>query len=44
MFNVEDDLICEGTAQYIKGYLEKYMRKTVWSELKDGIISSYALE
>jgi dethiobiotin synthetase len=44
MFNVEDNLMCEDTAKYIKGYLEKYMRKTAWTELKDGIITTYALE
>jgi dethiobiotin synthetase len=44
MFNVEDDLICKDTEKYIKRYLEKYMRKTAWGILKDGIIKAYALE
>jgi dethiobiotin synthetase len=43
MFNVEDNLICESTAKYIKSYLKKYMRKTAWVELKNGIIHAYAL-
>jgi dethiobiotin synthetase len=44
MFNVEDELICMTTGQYIKDYIEKYLRKTAWIEIKDGIVDSYVLE
>ncbi|MDR1169738.1 MAG: dethiobiotin synthase [Prevotellaceae bacterium] len=32
-FSVEDSLICESTAQYLKGYMEKYLHESVWKEI-----------
>jgi dethiobiotin synthetase len=33
MFEIEDDLICEDTREYIKSYIKKYMQKTMWLEI-----------
>jgi dethiobiotin synthetase len=32
-FNVEDNMICKSTAQYLKGYMEKYLHGSVWKEI-----------
>jgi dethiobiotin synthetase len=44
MFNVEDELICEDTKDNIRKYLEKYMRKTTWCDLKDGVLEASTLD
>ncbi|MDR2027308.1 MAG: dethiobiotin synthase [Prevotellaceae bacterium] len=43
-FNVEDNLICEDTKQYLKHYLEKHMSKSMWIEINNGALKSWALE
>jgi dethiobiotin synthetase len=35
-FNVEDDVICKDTENYLKKYLEKNLRKTLWIEIVSG--------
>jgi dethiobiotin synthetase len=35
-FNVEDDVICADTGQYLKHYLKKHFGKSMWMEI-DGI-------
>ncbi|MDR1594009.1 MAG: dethiobiotin synthase [Prevotellaceae bacterium] len=43
MFNVEDELICEATREYIKGYIEKHARSITWIEIIDGTVHAYGL-
>ncbi|MDR0386366.1 MAG: dethiobiotin synthase [Prevotellaceae bacterium] len=33
-FNVEDSLICESTAQYLKDYMKQYLHGCAWKEIR----------
>jgi dethiobiotin synthetase len=43
-FNDEDILIYEETKEYLKNYLEKFLSKSMWIEINNGILKSWILK
>jgi dethiobiotin synthetase len=43
-FKKENNLIYEDTKKYLKNYLEKYLNKSMWIEINNGILKSWQLE